>query len=98
MRLVGTTNPRNYWYDIISFHVSEQILVSCSIFLTIKINKMLTTFDIMYNILEGPDGHMESVYKDLILMTLPVINIISLQKLPVHYVPSLLFIVVKTIF
>jgi len=41
---------------------------------------MLTTFGIMYNILEGPDGHMESVYKDLILMTLRVINIISLQK------------------
>lgn len=66
MRLLGTTNPKNYLYDIISFHVSEQILVSCSTFLTIKTNNMLTTFGIMYNILEGPDGHMESVYEDLV--------------------------------
>jgi len=61
MRLLGTTNPRNYLYYIISFHVSEQILVSCSKFLTIIIDNELTTYGIMYNILEGPDGHMESV-------------------------------------
>ena len=66
MRLVGKTNPRYNLYDIISFHVSEQILVSCSTFLT-TISNVLTTFGIMYNTLEGPDGHMDSVYKDLVL-------------------------------
>jgi hypothetical protein len=46
MRLLGTTNPKNYLYDIISFHVSEQILVSCNTFLTIIINNVLTTYGI----------------------------------------------------
>jgi len=61
----------------------------------------MTTYGIMYNILGGQDGHTESVHKDLVWWHyLSSVSSPSKNgwKLPVHYVPFLLFIVVKTQF